>query len=37
MPMMPMPTMPHSVEVATATRKFDDALSPRAVARKVAM
>ena len=34
-PMMPTPTMPHSVEVVTATRKVCEADSPRAAARTV--
>ena len=34
-PMMPTPTMPHCVEVATVTRKVAEADSPRAFARSV--
>src|SRR5262249_27624774 len=33
--MMPMPVTPHSVDVVTPTRKVADALSPRAVARRL--
>ena len=36
-PIMPAPTIPHTVEVATVIRNWPDALSPRDVARTVVM